>query len=236
MAAKNNEPTVSQTVLWPVWKLLRIFFAVLLIYLASVIAFLGRAYYVETRTDRILWADDMIGFYVAQSPTPAVTERYGYWVYSGVFEWPQYVFKRMTKSRIDAADSQPYSGGATGGLTAKVKMSRQEIYQLAQRASYLFGVKLSLVMVAMPLIVLFFVVGVTDGLVERYIRRKCVGHESSTWYHRFKRMSYAGLFPLTAVTWLCIPVKIHAAWFLIPMALIFATAIRFQIKYYKKYQ
>jgi integrating conjugative element membrane protein (TIGR03747 family) len=236
-SSSKNADSISQKALWPLWKFLRYSMAILLIFICSITAFFGKAYYIESRVERLRWADNMVQFYLNQSAAPEQSAMHGYWAYSLVFEWPQYVFRRMTSSTRFAttfSSEAPYSSSGSI-LIPKLKMTRDEAQSLAQRATYLFGVKLGCVFIAMPLIFLLLFVGATDGLVERYVRRKCVGHESSTWYHRFKRLSYTGLIPITAIFWLCIPIQVYAAWFLIPVALIFTVSLRFQIKYYKKY-
>lgn len=101
--------------------------------------------------------------------------------------------------------------------------------------SILFAAKLGVVVGLAPIYVLWMVVFGVDGLVQRYVRRACGGHESASIYHRAKLYGTKLLPPLAALIFLCSPVAVPALWVFVPSALISALLIRVQATYYKKY-
>jgi integrating conjugative element membrane protein (TIGR03747 family) len=87
---------------------------------------------------------------------------------------------------------------------------------------------------SIPLFVLAFIVGGTDGLVRRDLRRFGAGRESSVIYHRAKQM----VVPLIIAPWvvyLAWPVSVHPSLILIPCAVALGLAVLVTAATFKKY-
>jgi integrating conjugative element membrane protein (TIGR03747 family) len=110
---------------------------------------------------------------------------------------------------------------------------QKEIY-VAMSAIQTFGVRIGLLITALPLIAMAYITGFTDGLVERYLRRAGAGRESSSLYHRAKYLQLTGGV-LIAVIFLCAPWHLNLILFLLPVAALTGVVTRLQWKYYKKY-
>ncbi|WP_310643722.1 DUF4400 domain-containing protein [Limnohabitans sp.] len=106
---------------------------------------------------------------------------------------------------------------------------------VASYATVLFGVRLSIVLLALPICLLVIGVFGIDGLVQREIRRECGGTESAAIYHRAKLFAFSLLPPAAGLIFLCAPVVIHAEWVLLPTVVVSAILIRVQATYYKKH-
>mgnify|MGYP006266688813 CR=1 FL=1 len=65
-----------------------------------------------------------------------------------------------------------------------------EAIQVAMLSTQIIGVRLTTLVVMLPLITLAYAVAMTDGLVQRAIRRASGGRESSGIYHRAKYLQY----------------------------------------------
>ena len=86
----------------------------------------------------------------------------------------------------------------------------------------------------LPLVLLLYMVGTVDGLVERAIRRSCGGRESASLYHRAKylQMAVVGLGGVIVLVW---PGTIAWLWVAGAMAGTSAILARGQWAYYKKH-
>jgi integrating conjugative element membrane protein (TIGR03747 family) len=86
----------------------------------------------------------------------------------------------------------------------------------------------------MPLFLLFCLIGVVDGLVQRDLRRWGGGRESSYLYHYAKRSS--GSFVIGAwVIYLALPFSIHPVFIVLPFAVLFAISVSIAATTFKKY-
>ena len=104
----------------------------------------------------------------------------------------------------------------------------------AMTITQVFGVRLAVLVLAMPVFVLFGLVAITDGLVHRDLRRWGGGWESSFVYHHAKRL----LLPLPVAMWivyLCLPVSVHPNLVILPFALLFGLALGITAATFKKY-
>lgn len=110
---------------------------------------------------------------------------------------------------------------------------RQEI-NVAMLATQLLGMRLALLLSAIPMFMLAYALGFSDGLVERYIRKASAGRESSSLYHRAKYFQLSGLIFLCFV-YIVAPLSVDPRWVLLPSALLLGFMCRLQWKYYKKY-
>ena len=97
-----------------------------------------------------------------------------------------------------------------------------------------FCIRVMIIVFTLPLFVLSALVGLTDGLVRRDLRRFGRGYESSFIYHNAKRT----VLPIMFVAWaiyLSIPFSIHPNWILLPAAGLFGLAISVVSGSFKKY-
>ncbi len=97
-----------------------------------------------------------------------------------------------------------------------------------------FIIRLLILFFTSPLFILVAVVGFTDGLVRRDLRRFGYGYESSFMYHHAKR----AILPLLISSWmlyLSLPFSIYPNLLLIPAAFLVGTAISIASASFKKY-
>ncbi len=97
-----------------------------------------------------------------------------------------------------------------------------------------FMLRVAILAMAVPLFILFAFVGLTDGLVQRDIRRWSGGRESSLIYS-YSKSSIGPIFYLTWVVYLAMPVSVHPSFILFPFACIFGFAIAMTASSFKKY-
>lgn len=97
-----------------------------------------------------------------------------------------------------------------------------------------FAVRIAILILSLPLFVLFGMVGLIDGLVERDLRRFSAGRESAYVFHIAKR----AMTPMVVLAWaiyLSIPFSLHPALVIIPFAVIFALSVGIAASSFKKY-
>ncbi|WP_224418704.1 MULTISPECIES: TIGR03747 family integrating conjugative element membrane protein [unclassified Modicisalibacter] len=85
-----------------------------------------------------------------------------------------------------------------------------------------------------PLFALAAIMGFTDGLVSRDLRRFGAGRESAFVYHHAKRM-VTPIFLTGWLIYLSLPFSIHPNLFLLPCALLFGLMIAIATASFKKY-
>lgn len=98
----------------------------------------------------------------------------------------------------------------------------------------LFAVRLAVLTLALPVFVLFGLVGLSDGLVERDLRRWGGGRESSWRYHHAKRL----VLPLLGLSWLlylALPFHFPPGVVLVPFAALFGLVVAVMAGTFKKY-
>jgi len=91
-----------------------------------------------------------------------------------------------------------------------------------------------ILMLTAPLFILAGLVGFTDGLVSRDLRRFGAGRESAFIYHHAKRM-VTPVFLTGWLIYLSLPFSIHPNLFLLPCALLFGLMIAIATSSFKKY-
>ena len=110
----------------------------------------------------------------------------------------------------------------------------QDELRLAMYTAQDYGVRLAFLVVAWPLILLAYTLGLVDGLAQRSIRRACAGRESSSLYHLSKHLQFASI-ALVGAIYVLQPYAIRPQWFVVPLALLLTTLARLQWMYLKKY-
>lgn len=142
---------------------------------------------------------------------------------AGGLDW---LGKRLTQPRADdsALSAALHRGFAFAGeyLTALVI------------GVQLFVVRVSVLLLSMPVFVLFGAVGLTDGLARRDLRRWGGGRESGLVYHHAKRLVMPCFFVLW-ITYLCMPWSLNPSLVVVPFAALFGLALAVTAATFKKY-
>ena len=102
------------------------------------------------------------------------------------------------------------------------------------QVTQVFSVRLAILTLAMPIFLLFSLVALVDGLVQRDLRRWGGGRESSFVYHYAKKAALP-LVVLTWVTYLALPFSLHPTFVLLPFATLFALTVAVTASTFKKY-
>jgi len=102
------------------------------------------------------------------------------------------------------------------------------------QVTQVFSVRLAILSLATPVFLLFSLVALVDGLVQRDLRRWGGGRESSFVYHYAKK----AVLPLVVITWvtyLALPFSLHPTFIVLPFAVLFAFAVAVTSSTFKKY-
>ena len=102
------------------------------------------------------------------------------------------------------------------------------------QVTQVFSVRLAILTLAMPIFLLFSLVALVDGLVQRDLRRWGGGRESSFVYHYAKQAS----LPLVVLSWiiyLSLPFSLHPTFVVLPFAALFALTVAVTASTFKKY-
>lgn len=112
-----------------------------------------------------------------------------------------------------------------------------DYYAFAVSAVYMlstFTVRLGILVLSLPAFVLFGIVGLSDGLAQRDLRRWRGGNESGYVYHWAKRLTTPILF-VAWVLYLSIPMSIHPNFIITPFAVLYGIAVMVMASKFKKY-
>jgi integrating conjugative element membrane protein (TIGR03747 family) len=102
------------------------------------------------------------------------------------------------------------------------------------QVTQVFSVRLAILTLAMPIFLLFSLVALVDGLVQRDLRRWGGVRESSFVYHYAKKAA----LPLVVLTWviyLALPFSLHPTFIVLPFATLFALTLAVTASTFKKY-
>jgi integrating conjugative element membrane protein (TIGR03747 family) len=102
------------------------------------------------------------------------------------------------------------------------------------QVTQVFSVRLAILTLAMPIFLLFSLVALVDGLVQRDLRRWGGGRESSFVYHYAKKAA----LPLVVITWvvyLALPFSLYPSIIVLPFASLFAMSVAVTASTFKKY-
>ncbi|PHN53582.1 hypothetical protein AO268_11430 [Pseudomonas sp. ICMP 8385] len=144
---------------------------------------------------------------------------------SGLLDW----LKRMNE-QAKAADT-------TRGFNASLAQAVVYLERYVLAAFYTtvtFGLRLLVLVIALPLVALAALTGLVDGLVRRDLRRFSAGRESGFLYHRAR----AAILPLAVLPWvtyLALPISVHPLWILLPAAAALGMAMDLTAGSFKKY-
>lgn len=113
-------------------------------------------------------------------------------------------------------------------------IANYQAIQVAMVSTQLFGVRLAVLLAFSPLFVLAYAVAMTDGLVQRSIRRAGGGNESANIYHRAKYLQIASM-ALVSALYLILPISIDFRSVLLISVMLLVVLVYYQWAYYKKY-
>jgi len=116
----------------------------------------------------------------------------------------------------------------------KISRPITEFVIAMMQVTQVFSVRLAILTLAMPIFVLFSLVALVDGLVQRDLRRWGGGRESSFVYHYAKKAALP-LVVLSWVTYLALPFSLHPTFVVLPFATLFALTVAVTASTFKKY-
>lgn len=149
--------------------------------------------------------------------------------YEVVFEKTGFMKFILRLDRMDEATASDFFK-----TLRKIYINTQDYIIAGIYASQAFAVRLAVLIMAMPLFFLFAIAGLTDGLVQRDVRKWCGGRESSLVYSYAK----SSVIPVLLVSWIVylgIPISFHPNYVLLPFGLLFGAAIMLTAASFKKY-
>lgn len=145
---------------------------------------------------------------------------------TGLMDGLDWLGKRLTAPRVgdSALNAAIHRGFAFAGdyLTALMV------------GVQLFFLRVSVLLLSMPVFVLFGAVGLADGLAKRDLRRWGGGRESGFIYHHAKRLVMPCFFVLW-ITYLCMPWSVNPGLMVVPFAALFGLALAVSAATFKKY-
>ncbi len=147
-----------------------------------------------------------------------------------------YLFELTGVLRISAWLSRPPAHDETGTRTKLHQMYKPiaKFVTAAIQIVQVFSVRLAILCLATPVFLLFSIIGLVDGLVQRDLRRWGGGRESSYLYHYAKNSIW--MFVLSAwVSYLALPFSLHPVFIVLPFAILFAISVRVTASTFKKY-
>ena len=104
----------------------------------------------------------------------------------------------------------------------------------AMQVTQVFSVRLSILLLSLPVFALFGALALIDGLVQRDVRRWSGGRESAFVYHWAKR-STLPLLAMCGVSYLASPFNVHPSMVVLPVAVAFALTVCVTASAFKKY-
>lgn len=116
----------------------------------------------------------------------------------------------------------------------KIYLPIAEFVIATMQVTQVFSVRIAILTLAMPVFLLFSLVALVDGLVQRDLRRWGGGRESSFVYHYAKKAAFP-LIILTWVTYLALPFSLHPTFVVLPFAVMFALTVSVTASTFKKY-
>lgn len=138
---------------------------------------------------------------------------------------------------VDMLTSAKTPDANDGRLVRLVKGLIAEYYNHFMAAIYIlimFLIRLSILVLSIPAFLLFGLVGVSDGLMQRDLRRWCGGNESGYIYHWAKHFAMPVLI-MAWVIYLAIPNSIHPNFIITPFAVLFGLVLMVMTSKFKKY-
>lgn len=127
--------------------------------------------------------------------------------------------------------------GVTDELNAWCAWAVQIAYEYLMAMMYVslvFLMRVTILVLSVPLFVLVAIVGIADGMVRRDLRRYGAAYESSFLYHHAKRVVKPAAY-IPCVLYLSVPFAVYPNVLLLPAALLTGLAISVTMGSFKKY-
>ncbi|EMV8639699.1 TIGR03747 family integrating conjugative element membrane protein [Escherichia coli] len=127
--------------------------------------------------------------------------------------------------------------GVTDELNAWSAWAVQIAYEYLMATMYVslvFLMRVTILVLSIPLFVLVAIVGIADGMVRRDLRRYGAAYESSFLYHHAKRVVKPAAY-IPCVLYLSAPFAVYPNLLLLPAALLMGLAISVTMGSFKKY-
>jgi integrating conjugative element membrane protein (TIGR03747 family) len=120
-----------------------------------------------------------------------------------------------------------------GTCTWLIQMAR-EYLMASMYVTQVFLMRVTILVLSVPLFVLVALVGIVDGMVRRDLRRYGAGYESSFLYHHAKRFVKPAVY-IPCILYLSAPFSVYPNLLLLPAALLMGLAISVTMGSFKKY-
>lgn len=163
--------------------------------------------------------------------TVKYAKRYAERAYYYLFE-----FTQITKW-VDFASKPPPASSDTTGFQAtfhKLYLGAKDYLDAGKWRLFTYFVRLAVLTLALPLFLLIALVAITDGLVQRDVRRWSGGRESALLFSASKNFVMPSIVGAWIV-YLAFPISIHPNFVILPFAVLFALSLAMMVGSFKKY-
>lgn len=129
------------------------------------------------------------------------------------------------------------STSETSDVEDYLKIGSNQIKEYLLAAIYItlvFLIRLSVLILTLPLFILVAILGVVDGLAIRDVRRWTSGRESGFRYHYAKSFVLPSFF-VAWILYLSIPFSVHPNFIVLPLCLLMGFVVREAVMWFKKY-
>jgi integrating conjugative element membrane protein (TIGR03747 family) len=237
--ATDNDSPKLQTLLWPfktglylglyliVLGLIAIGFQVLMAKLTWGVAETTQKIYTRLEKDRAMTFHQ--GCATSRTNLATKGANAAYWMFFDVT-----LIDRLMRNAASVGAASIVDKGGDIVVRNNLVYRIQDELLLAMYAAQDYGVRLALLVMAWPLLLLAYALGLVDGLAQRSIRRACAGRESSSLYHLSKHLQFASIAFVGAI-YVLQPYAIQPEWFFVPLASLLGLLARLQWMYLKKY-
>ena len=219
---------IAQTVAWLLMSLL----------LAIVVECIGMVYWWPelgpTHSERLTAVElsyletDLRQSVICEAPLP-FARGVENWLHHYLFEATHVIdLPRWNSPTLTSSDS---------GLRANYSVVRRSVARFVMAAMHVtdtFALRLSILLLSVPVFAVFGAVALIDGLVQRDVRRWSGGRESSFIYHWAKR-STLPLLVVCGVGYLASPFSVRPSVGVLPVAVVFAITVLITASSFKKY-
>ncbi|MEY0489118.1 TIGR03747 family integrating conjugative element membrane protein [Proteus terrae] len=127
--------------------------------------------------------------------------------------------------------------GVTDGINVGVIQAIQAGKQYLLATFFVLQIvmmRVTILVLSIPLFILVIMVGIVDGLVRRDLRRYGAAYESSFLYHHAKRIIKPAIY-IPCVLYLSLPFAVYPNLLLLPSILLIGFAISVTVRSFKKY-
>lgn len=148
-----------------------------------------------------------------------------------VFNW---IFVKSGLMHLSQNAPKLAAGSGISSIAASGYLIAESFIMATVFTTMTFLVRLSILVLSIPLFILAIITGLVDGLMRRDIRKFGAGRESSFIYHRAKML----IVPLLVAPWviyLASPIAIPPQFILIPCAISLGIAVVVTVATFKKY-